>query len=191
MTVYWPQGQSPEGARTIELRTTVPPDTLMPAVRRTMNDIDPVIPLIGLSTQASALEDQWARERTIAMASTTLGALALAVSMIGLFGLASYAVTRRSKEIAIRMAVGAEARTVLRATMRESLVLVAAGVVIGLAISLSTTRFLRALLFGLAPNDPTVITAAVLTLVAVSIVAGYLPARRAARIDPMSTLRNE
>jgi ABC-type antimicrobial peptide transport system permease subunit len=75
--------------------------------------------------------------------------------------------------------------------MRESLVLVAAGVVIGLAISLSTTRFLRALLFGLAPNDPTVITAAVLTLVAVSIVAGYLPARRAARIDPMSTLRNE
>jgi predicted permease len=191
MTVYWPHRQSPEGARTIEVRTRVPPDTLIPAVRKTMNEIDPALPLIGLSTQASTIQDQWIRERTIAMASTTLGALALAVSMIGLFGLASYEVTRRSKEIAIRMAVGAGARNVLNAILRESLTLVITGVVVGLTISLSTTRFLRTLLFGLAPNDPAVIAAAVLTLVAVAIIAGYLPARRAARIDPMATLRED
>jgi predicted permease len=191
LTVYWPHLQSPEGPRTIEMRTTVPPDTLMPAVRKTMNDIDAAIPLVGLSTQASALEEQWARERTIAMASTTLGALALAVSMIGLFGLASYAVTRRSKEIAIRMAVGAEARTVLNSVLRESMTLVLAGVAIGLAISVSTARFLRTLLFGLSPNDPIVLGGAILAMLGVAVVAGYLPARRAASVDPMVTLRND
>jgi len=163
----------------------------MPAIRTAMDDIDSALPLVGLSTQASAFKDQWARERTIAMASATLGSLALAVSMIGLFGLASYRVARRTKEIAIRMAVGAEARTVLRAALRESLVLVGVGVAIGLVISTSTTGFLQVLLFGLAPNDPLVMAGAVLTLFAVATVAGYLPARRAARIDPMAALREE
>ena len=191
MTVYWPHLQSPDGARTFELRTTLPPESVMPAIRTAMDDIDSALPLVGLSTQASAFKDQWARERTIAMASATLGSLALAVSMIGLFGLASYRVARRTKEIAIRMAVGAEARTVLRAALRESLVLVGVGVAIGLVISTSTTGFLQVLLFGLAPNDPLVMAGAVLTLFAVATVAGYLPARRAARIDPMAALREE
>jgi predicted permease len=190
-TVYWPHRQSPDGPRTFEVRTAGTTDALMPAVRMVMDDIDRAIPLVGLSTQESAFKDQWASERTVAMAATVLGSLALAVSMIGLFGLASYRVARRTKEIAIRMAIGAESQGVLRSFLRESLVLVGAGVITGLVISALTTGFLRAFLFGLAPNDPGVIAAAVLTMFGVALVAGYLPARRASRIDPMAALRED
>jgi len=190
-TVYWPHRQWPDGARSFEVRTTVPPESVMPAIRTAMDGIDSTIPLMGLSTQASAIDELRAPEQTIAVATATLGGFALAVSMIGLFGLASYRVARRTKDIAIRIAIGAGARTVLRAAMRESLVLVGAGVVIGLVISLSTTRLMQTLLFGLAPNDPGVIGAAVLTLSAVALLAGYLPARRAAKVDPMATLRQD
>jgi predicted permease len=191
ITVYWPHRQSPEGARTFLLRTSAAPEAMMPIIRKAMERIDPAMPLIDLSTQASAFDDQWVRERTTAVASGTLGLLALLVSMVGLFGLASYAVTRRSKEIAIRMAVGADAPGVLRSVLRDSLVLVAVGISIGLGLSVLTTRFLSTLLFDLTPNDPAVIAAAVLMMFVVASLAGYLPARRAARIDPITALREE
>jgi predicted permease len=191
MAVYWPHTQSPDGPRTFFVKSTSSPEAMMPAIRRVMGGIDPAVPLVGLSTQASAFEDQWSRERTTAIASTTLGILALAVSMIGLFGLASYRVTRRTREIAIRMAVGAEAPGVLRGVLRESLGLVGLGLLLGVVMSLAMTRAVRTQLFGLAPNDPLVITAAVVTLFGVAILASYLPAHRAAHIDPMATLRED
>ena len=127
----------------------------------------------------------------MALASGALGGLAIAVSMIGLFGLMSYAVIRRTKEIAIRMALGAERGGVLRSILREYLLLVVVGVLVGLGIALSANRFLESLLFGLAPNDPLVIASAILLMLIVAGLAAYTPARRAARIDPMVSLRHE
>jgi putative ABC transport system permease protein len=119
------------------------------------------------------------------------GGLALIIAMIGLFGLMSYSVVRRTKEIGIRMALGAERQGVLRSVLTETLLLVGVGVVIGLGSALAATRFIATLLFGLAPHDPLTISVAVALMVTVSILASYLPARRASRIDPMVALRHE
>ena len=119
------------------------------------------------------------------------GALALLLASIGLFGLMSYSVARRTNEIGIRMALGAQRRDVLRLVMGESMLLVVVGVGIGLAAALAASRLVASLLFGLAPTDAATMAAAMLVLVAVSALAGYLPARRAARVDPLEALHYE
>ena len=117
--------------------------------------------------------------------------LALLLASVGLFGLMSYSVSRRTNEIGIRMALGAQRGDVLRLVMRESMVLVAIGVVAGLAIAVAGGYLVRTLLFGLPPTDPLSIAGAVVVMVAVSALAGYLPARRASRVDPMVALHYE
>ena len=188
---YRPHLQSDSGPRTFEVRTVQPPEDLMPAIRRVIQAHDPGLPILSLSTQASAIANMWSQERIVALASGTLGGLALAVSVIGLFGVMSYVVARRTRDIGIRMALGAQRNLVLRSVLRESLGLVSAGIVIGLAATLGTTRFLGTLLFGLGPNDPAVITMAIVVMLAVAAAASYLPARRAAMVDPMVTLRHD
>ena len=163
----------------------------MPAIRKVVHEADPALPILALSTQASSMETQWSQERIIAMASATLGGLTLAVSMIGLFGLMSYAVARRTRDIAIRMALGAERASVLRSILGEALILVGIGTAIGLGVALATTGFLKSRLFGLAPNDPVVLGGAAFVMLIVAAIAGYLPARRAAAVDPMVALRQE
>ena len=188
---YRPHLQSDSGPRTFEVRTLHTPEDLMPAIRQVVQAYDPALPILSLSTQTSAIANHWMQERIVALASGTLGGLALTVSVIGLFGVMSYAVARRTKEIGIRMALGAQSRGVLRSVLRESLTLVGTGVLIGLVVTLATTRFLETLLFGLGPNDPMVIGAAVALMLSVAAAAGYVPARRAARVDPMVALRHE
>jgi ABC-type antimicrobial peptide transport system permease subunit len=122
-------------------------------------------------------------------AYTLFGVLALA--SVGLFGLMSYSVSRRTNEVGIRMALGAQREDVLRLVMRESMILVAIGVAGGLAIAVAASQFVTTLLFGLAPTDPRTIFAAVAIMVLVSGIAGYLPARRASNVDPMVALRYE
>jgi len=163
----------------------------MPAIRTVVAAADSALPIMAISTQATTMENLRSQERIIAVASSTLGGLTLLVSMIGLFGLLSYAVARRTRDIAVRMALGAERRSVLRSVLGEALTLVGIGTAIGLGVAVSTTRFLEKLLFGLAPNDPTVLGAAVLMMLAVAAAAAYLPARRAASVDPMVALRQE
>ncbi len=111
--------------------------------------------------------------------------------MIGLFGLLSYAVTRRTRDIAVRMALGARRRKVLRSVLGEALILVGIGTAIGLGVAVGTTHFLESLLFGLPPNNPLVLGGAVVTMLVVAAGAAYLPARRAANVDPMVALRQE
>jgi predicted permease len=188
---YSPHLQSDSGPRTFEVRTRNPPEDLMPAIRQVVQTYDPALPILSLSTQASAIANLWIQERIIALASGTLGGLALMVSVIGLFGVMSYAVARRTKDIGIRMALGAQRRGVLQSILRESLILVGSGVLIGLAATVAATRFLKTLLFGLAPNDPTVIGVAIGLMLSVAAVASYLPARRAAKVDPLVALRHE
>jgi ABC-type antimicrobial peptide transport system permease subunit len=125
------------------------------------------------------------------MLSSFFGLLALVLACIGLYGVMFYSVVRRTNEIGIRVALGAAQRDMLRLVLQETMILVALGIGIGLPVALASTRLIRNQLFGLEPNDPFTICAATLIMLAVSAFAGYLPARRASRVDPMVALRHE
>ena len=127
----------------------------------------------------------------MASLSALFGVLALTVSAVGLAGLVSYSINRRRAEIGIRAALGATPRSLVWLVLRDVAVLTGLGLVIGTTVSMATGRFIATMLYGLTPNDPTTIAIAVFTLLAVAIVAGYIPARRAAKIDPMECLRSE
>jgi predicted permease len=190
-TMYIPYGQYPVGAMAVVVRTQGDPSATMPAIRETVRQVDANVPLMDMATQTEQIERRFAQERVFAQAYTLFGGLALLVAAIGLFGLMSYNVTRRTMEIGVRMALGAQQRTVLQMVMRESLVLVVVGVVVGSAAALGVGRFVATLLFGLEPTDATTAVLAAAVMLAVAGFAGYLPARRAARLDPMLALRHE
>ena len=147
--------------------------------------------MTNTSTQAEHIEGRLAQETLFAQAYALFGVLALALASIGLFGLMSYSVARRTNEIGIRMALGARRADVVSLVLKESMTIVGIGIVLGLAGALAASRFVSTLLFGLAPADPATIVLAVAVMTAVSMGAGYLPARRAARVDPMIALRYE
>ena len=190
-TMYSPYAQYPVGAMAVAIRTFGDPAQAMPAIREAVRQVDANVPLMDMSTQMEQIERRFTQERVFAQAYSLFGGLALLVAAIGLFGLMSYNVTRRTTEIGIRMALGARQQTVLQMVMRESLVLVVIGVIIGVAVALGAGRFVAALLYGLEPTDVTTTVVAVLMMLAVSTFAGYLPARRAARLDPMLALRHD
>jgi predicted permease len=188
-TMYVPYLQARPGGSVIAVRTAVAPATVTASVREAVRQVDPNLPMMDVSTQIEQVERRFAQEKIFAQAYTLFGALALLLAGIGLFGLMSYSVSRRTNEIGIRMALGARSGDVLRLVMRESMILVAVGVVIGVGVALGVSRFVATLLFGLAPTDATSIAAATGIMVVVSALAGFLPARRAARVDPMIALR--
>jgi ABC-type antimicrobial peptide transport system permease subunit len=147
------------------------------------------------STSAKTLEETsdeaLVEDRATAVLSSLFAALALSLAGIGLFGLMSYAVTRRTREIGIRMAVGAQPGTILKLILRESVLLSVAGIAIGVPCAIAATRVIAHMLFGVGPGDPLTFVVAAATLLAVGAVAGYWPARRAALIDPMAALRRD
>ena len=188
---YRPITQTPSPVRTIVIRTVDDPEPLLPAVADAVHAIEPRLAIRELTTQRGHLDEYVSDERTFAIAASFFGGLSLLVSAIGLFGLMSYSVARRTREIGIRMAVGAAPWQVLAAVMRETLAVVAVGVVIGVAGALASSRFVAAVVFGLAPTDPPSIAVSAVVLVLVAALAGYLPARRAASVNPLIALRAE
>jgi predicted permease len=190
-TMYSPYAQAPVGAMAFVIRTTADPAAAMPAIREAVRSVDANVPLMDMSTQVDQIERRFAQERVFAQAYSLFGGLALLVAAIGLFGLMSYNVTRRTTEIGIRMALGAQQQSVLQMIMRESLILVAIGVIVGVVAAVSAGRFVASLLYGLEPTDVVTSALAIGVMVAVSAIAGYLPARRAARLDPMMALRHD
>jgi ABC-type antimicrobial peptide transport system permease subunit len=164
---------------------------LVAAIRQEVRNLDPNLPVFNVKTFAEQINDSVSQERLIALLSSFFGFFALLLATLGLYGVMSYAVTRRTNEIGIRMALGAKPLDVVRLVMREVLLLVALGIGIGLTAALATTRYVASLLFDLTPNDPLTITLATLLMIGVAILAGYLPARRAARVDPLIALRTE
>jgi ABC-type antimicrobial peptide transport system permease subunit len=137
------------------------------------------------------VEKRFAQEKVFAQAYTLFGALALLLASIGLFGLMSYNVSRRTNEIGIRMALGAQRRDVLSLVLRESMLLVMLGIVLGAATALAASQLVESLLYGLPPRDITTMALAIAIMLIVSGIAGYLPARRASLVDPMVALHYE
>ncbi len=172
------------------LRSNSDPSAILSGAKLAINEINPAI-VVTSAVFRSQVENSLLRERLMAMLSGFFGVLALLLACIGLYGMMSYSVAGRTNEIGIRMALGAKPRDVLWLILRETLVLVVAGVTAGLAAALFVTSLGSRLLFGLSPADPVSICVAVLVMLAVAAVAGYIPARRATKVDPMVALRYE
>ncbi len=174
-----------------ELRIASDPHALVPTVRAVATKIDPQLPLSRVTTQTEQIDNLMAQERQIARLSGFFALLALILACIGLYGLLSYEVSRRTREIGIRIALGAQTRDVLRMVVRQGLLLACLGIAIGSAVALGVTRYLDAMLYGVHADDPITMIVAAVLLAIVAIAACYLPAHRATNVDPIVALRYE
>jgi predicted lysophospholipase L1 biosynthesis ABC-type transport system permease subunit len=187
-TVYLPLTG---GGAHFELRTAADPAPLIPAVRDVVNRVASNLPLFDVHKQSEKIDQLLTEERVIARLSGFFGLLALMLSCIGLYGLLSYEVSRRTREIGIRMALGAERSHVLKIVLREGVGLTLVGVLFGIAAALGLTRLMASLLYDVQPTDPATFAIVGLALSGVAIAASYIPARRATKVDPMVALRYE
>jgi len=176
---------------TLELRIAAgPPTALIPGVKSAVAEVNRDVSL-QFTTLATQIDESLTRERLLATLSAFFGALALLLATIGLYGVMSYNVARRRNEIGIRMALGAEQTKVLNMVLREVAILIGVGLTIGLVAALATTRFVASFLYGIKSTDPLTLSVSAGVLAIVATIAGYLPARRASRLDPMAALREE
>ena len=173
------------------LRTAGPPASVVAAVRRTVHDASPNVSIIEIATQSDRMEQTISQERTFANLGTCFAVLALVIACVGLYGAMAYTVARRTGEIGIRMALGAQRPTIVWMVLRQVLTLTAAGLAVGFVAALFCARLVESFLYGLKPNDPVVAGAALAALLIAALAAGYLPAWRASCIDPATALRNE
>jgi ABC-type antimicrobial peptide transport system permease subunit len=179
------------GNMNVVLRTTEDPAQLTPSLVRLVHQLDPLLVLSQPHTMDEIVAATQSSRRFNTVILTAFAAIALSLSLLGIYGVLAYVVAQRTREIAIRMALGASRKIVLLRTLRYALLLTAIGITGGLIASIGLTRFLKSLLYGVKPLDSATIVGAVLVLMACSALAGLWPARRAASIDPMQTLRGE
>ncbi len=190
-TMYQNFWQGQPGGMSFMLRTAGDPNALVAAVRAAVRQVDATLPVTNVSTETAHFEGRVAQERLFATAYSLFGGLAMVLAAIGLFGVMSYNVARRTNEIGIRMALGARRLDVIRMVLGESLLLVGIGLVLGLGTALFAGRYVTSVLFGLGAADVTTMAVAMLLMVVVAALAGFLPARRASRVDPLVALRYE
>jgi predicted permease len=188
---YVPAVQAPLVDMTILVRTKDDPTAILPALRRTVWSLDPDQPVVNVSTMEKIVSDSIAQPRLSMTLMGLFGGLALVLAAVGIYGLLSYAVTQRTQEMGIRIALGAQVRDVLGLILKQGLLLVLLGEALGLIGSFALTRVIGSLLFGVTPTDAPTFAVVALVLAAVAMFACYFPARRATKVDPMIALRYE
>jgi predicted permease len=176
---------------TYQIRTRTDAQAIVPSLRRVLHAADPALPLVNVRTQQDQIDADLADERLLVSLTSGFGLLALVLASVGIYGLMAYSVAQRTREIGVRMALGAIPRQILSMVLRESFSLSAAAIAVGVATSMVVTRFLKSLLFGIAPSDPAVVWGATALLMLVAVGASWLPARRAARVHPIEALRHD
>jgi predicted permease len=189
--MFLPLAQLPARFVTLVARTTGEPTALVPALRAEVAAIDRELPLAAITTMDAALRAAVALPRLYLSFFTFFALVALVLAGVGIYGVTAYAVAQRTSEIGVRMALGADASDVLRLVLRQALALVAIGLALGTVLALALSRVLATLLFDLSPTDPVTFVTIALVLAVVAIVASWLPARRATRVDPLRALRAE
>ncbi|MGI8961074.1 MAG: ABC transporter permease [Bryobacteraceae bacterium] len=178
-------------AMTVYMRSTLDPDHIMPAVRRRLRALDPNIPIYSMRTTEEQIDLSLRTERLVASLSSVFGFLATLLAVIGLYGVMAYTVARRTREIGIRMALGAIQGNVIWMVMKEVLILITAGVLVGVPAAIGLSGLVKSQLYGLAPHDPVTLIWSTAVLATVACLAGFFPALRASRVDPMQALRHE
>jgi putative ABC transport system permease protein len=179
------------GSMHLVLNTAGDPSALTASLQKTVHQLDPLLALEDIQTMDEVVSSTEAPRRFNTVLLSSFAAVALLLSLLGIYGVLAYSVNERSREIAIRMALGATRKSVLRRVLHSAIMLAAVGIALGFVASLWLTRFLESLLYGVKPLDPAAFLGAVIVLLACALLAGWLPARRAASIDPMQTLRAE
>jgi len=175
----------------VYVRTAQDPNATFQTLRRVLRELEPTLPISGMQTFEARLERSLTNERLVASLSIVFGLLATLLAMIGLYGVTAYSVSRRTREIGIRMALGALSWTVARMILREVAILVAIGILIALPAAWTASRYIASQLYEVAPTDPVTIVVAMASLVTVAAAAGLIPAWRAARVNPISALRHD
>jgi predicted permease len=191
-TLYLPYAQRDDAdGMTFEVKTAASPESVTAEVRQALRAIDRELPLLDVRTQTQQIDATLGLERVFATLTGGFGLIALTLAAVGIYGILAYSVAQRTSEIGIRMALGARTEAVLSMVLREAFWLASAGIALGLAGALTITRFLSSLLYGLKPSDPLTLGAAAFLLLAIALLAGFKPAFRASRVDPMQALRHE
>jgi len=192
-TFYTPYWQVDEGVHdaTFAISTQLDGHALLPSLRDAIRQIDTNLPMLDVRTQDEQIAANLRQERIFAVLSSGFGVLALALACVGIYGIMAYSVANRRNEIGIRLALGAQPGQVRAMILRESTRLSIAGIVAGVGTALFLTRLVKSMLYGIQPNDPLTISCGVLLLLAVALAASWIPARRAARVQPMDALRHE
>jgi ABC-type antimicrobial peptide transport system permease subunit len=191
IALYFSHTQSPSRALYVAVRSRGEPAALAPSIRTEIRAIDPDLPLYHVRPMTEWVDHSLARNRFAMQLLSLFAGLALALTTVGVYGVVSYLVNQSRREIGIRMALGATERAVLRLVLRQGLAIALLGGTIGLAAALGLTRLMESLLFGVKGTDALTFATVALGLTAVTLIASYVPARRAARIDPMVSLRAE
>jgi predicted permease len=192
VTVYLPALQDPRIRDTsLLVRTTTEPLAFAPAVRQIVRAIEPRVPVMSVTTLGEVAARSLRTERLLATLAGAFGVLALLLAATGLSGMLAFGVTRRSREIGVRMALGASLRRVVAMVLREAALVVAAGLALGVPCAFLAARAARSMLFGLSPSDPWTLAVAAVAVVVASLLAAVWPARRAAAVTPLVALRSE
>jgi ABC-type antimicrobial peptide transport system permease subunit len=178
------------GSMNVVVRSSLPEETLAQEIQRAVREQDPTLPIVKLRTMDQVFADSAARPRFLAELLGIFAALALALAAIGTYGILSYSVSERTKEIGIHMALGATRGSVLGMILGQGMRLTTAGLVAGLIASFGLTRLLQAQLFNVKPTDPATLGAVTAFIAVIAFIACYVPAQRATRVDPMVTLRD-